>query len=128
MNLTHRVFDARLVRFLVVGMLNTAFGYCVYALMLSVGLGYVGASAVATVIGVLFNFKTTGVFVFASRDNRLVFHFVAVYVVVYCVNLTGLWLLGRGGVDPYTAGLITLLPAAMLAYWLNKLLVFRVSP
>jgi putative flippase GtrA len=127
MSFTRRVFDARFLRFAVVGMLNTAFGYGVYALMLRIGLGYAAASAVATVVGVLFNFKTTGVLVFDSQDNRLILQFIAVYVIVYCVNLTGLWLLNRAGVDSYTAGLVTLLPSALLAYLLNKVFVFRVS-
>jgi putative flippase GtrA len=127
MSFTRRVFDAQFLRFAVVGMLNTAFGYGVYALMLRVGLGYAAASAVATMVGVLFNFKTTGVLVFDSQDNRLILQFIAVYVIVYCVNLTGLWLLNRAGVDSYTAGLVTLLPAATLAYVLNKVFVFRVA-
>jgi putative flippase GtrA len=126
MSLTHRVLDARFLRFAAVGIVNTAFGYLVYALMLSIGLGYATASAVATVIGVLFNFKTTGVFVFRSHENRLILRFFGVYVVVYCANLTGLWLLDQSGVDPYTAGLITLLPAAVIAFLLNKNLVFKV--
>jgi putative flippase GtrA len=127
MSLARRMWDARLLRFAAVGVLNTVFGYGVYALMLSVELGYAAASAVATVVGVLFNFKTTGVLVFDSQDNRLILQFIAVYVIVYCVNLTGLWLLNRAGVDSYTAGLVTLLPAATLAYVLNKVFVFRVA-
>jgi len=127
MSLARRIFDAHLLRFAAVGVLNTAFGYGVYALMLSIGLSYAAASAVGTVVGVLFNFKTTGALVFGSRDNGLIFRFVAVYVVVYGVNLLGLWLLDQGGVDAYTAGLLTLLPAAILAYVLNKVFVFRVA-
>jgi putative flippase GtrA len=127
MSLPRRVLDARLVRFAAVGVINTAFGYLVYALLLSIGFGYALASGLATVIGVLFNFKTTGGFVFGSRDNRLIFRFVVVYVVIYCANVMGLWLLDQRGVDPYTAGLITLLPAAVIAYLLNKVFVFKVS-
>ena len=127
MSLVHRIFDAQLLRFLAVGVVNTAFGYGVYALMLSIGLHYAVAAAVGTVIGVLFNFKTTGVLVFGSRDNGLIIRFIAAYVVVYGANVLGLWLLERGGADAYTSGLMTLLPAAILAFVLNKAFVFKVA-
>ena len=113
-------------RFVAVGIINAAFGYGVYVFMLGIGLGYATASALATVIGVLFNFKTIGALVFGSRDSRLMFRFFAVYAAVYGVNLLGLRLLVQGGVGADTAGLVTLCPAAVLAYVLNKAFVFRV--
>lgn len=125
MRLAAYMLDPRLLRFAVVGVLNTAFGYLIYAVMLWVGLNYAAAAAVGTVLGVLFNFKTTGRLVFGSNDNRLLFRFIGVYVFVYLANVLGLTLLTWLGLSAYTAGLLTLLPAAGLAFLLNKRYVFR---
>ena len=116
-----------LLRFAVVGLLNTGFGYLIYAAMLWIGLNYAAAAAVGTILGVLFNFKTTGRFVFGSNDNRLIFRFVGVYALVYVANVICLQLLTGMGFSAYIAGLITLLPAAILGYFLNKAWVFKVS-
>jgi putative flippase GtrA len=112
------------VRFLLVGVLNTLFGYACFTVFLWLGLHYTLAMAMATVLGVLFNFKSTGALVFGSRDNRLLLRFVASYVVVYLVNIAGISLLGRAGVGPQPAGAVMLLPAAVLAFALNKKFVF----
>lgn len=113
------------VRFLLVGALNTLFGYGCFALFLHFGLHYSVALALATVLGVLFNFKSTGALVFNSRDNRLILRFIASYVVVYCVNLAGIKVFVQGGLTPQLAGALMLLPMAVLAFLLNKKYVFN---
>lgn len=121
------MLDAKLIRFAAVGLLNSGFGYLLYAGLLAVGFDYGAALTIGTVIGVVFNFKTTGSLVFGSRDNSLIFRFVGVYLMVYCCSYFGLWILDRAGLDPYTAGLITLVPSAGLAFVLNKLFVFHTA-
>lgn len=128
MKLAAETFDSRLLRFVAVGALNTAVGYLIYAGLLFVGFNYAMAAGFGTVLAVLFNFKSTGRLVFGSRDNRLLVKFFGVYAVVYVVNVFGLWLITSSGVSPYTAGLITLAPAAALSFVLNKTLVFRSPP
>lgn len=119
-----RLLRHRMVKFLAVGVLNTAFGYGVFALLLWLGLHYSAAALFATVLGVLFNFKTTGVLVFGSRDNRKIGRFVAVYGVVYGANVAGLWLLTQAGLNAYVGGLVLILPLALLAYFLQSKYVF----
>jgi putative flippase GtrA len=78
----------------------------------------------ATVAGVLFNFKSTGLLVFKSENNRLITRFVAVYIVVYAVNVALLkmaYLLGEG---PYFAGAVLIGPMALLAFVLHWKFVF----
>lgn len=114
----------QLIRFLAVGMLNTIFGYSCYALLLYLGLHYAVALLLATVAGVLFNFKSTGVLVFRSQNNRLIFRFVAVYALVYGVNVGLLKLLYVLGVGPYYGGAALIVPMALLAFSLNRKFVF----
>lgn len=120
-----RIADNQFVRFLLVGVLNTAFGYGCFALLLLLGLHYSFALAISTALGVLFNFKSTGALVFGSRDNRLILRFVGTYVVVYFCNLLGIRLLVQAGLTPAVAGALLVLPAAVLAFALNKRFVFH---
>ncbi|NCQ92050.1 MAG: hypothetical protein GPI94_15420 [Microcystis aeruginosa LG13-03] len=54
----------RFVRFLLVGVLNTIFGYSLFAVLILIGLNYKYAVLIGTIQGVLFNFQTTGRLVF----------------------------------------------------------------
>jgi putative flippase GtrA len=114
--------------FLAVGVLNTAFGYGCYALLVWTGLHYGLAALMSTVLGVLFNFRTTGPLVFRSRDNRLLGRFVGVYVFTYAANLVGLWALQKAGLDAYWSGAALLLPMALLSFALQRRFVFVAAP
>jgi putative flippase GtrA len=117
--------DALFLRFLAVGAINAAFGYGVFAALLYVGSHYAMASFISTVVGVLFNFKTTGRLVFGSHDNRLIFRFVGTYVIIYLANVAGLKLFSLFGIHPYLGGALLVLPLAVLAFTLNKRFVFH---
>lgn len=117
--------SARFLRFLLVGGLNTAFGYSMFILCLWLGMHYAVAAAVATVLGVLFNFKSTGGLVFKSNDHRRLPWFIGVYVIVYIVNVFGLGILLRFGIPSWMGGLLLILPCAILSYLLNSRFVFR---
>ncbi|QHI97916.1 GtrA family protein [Xylophilus rhododendri] len=112
------------VRFLFVGVLNSAFGYGCFAALLFLGLHYALAQLLATVCGVLFNFMTTGRLVFGSASPRLLGRFVLVYGVVYGCNVAGLAMLLHFGIGAYAAGALMLVPMAVLSYLLSKFFVF----
>jgi putative flippase GtrA len=114
----------RFVKFLLVGGVNTAFGYGVFIVSLWLGMHYAVAAAVATVLGVLFNFKSTGKIVFQNQGNRQLPRFVSVYGLVYVVNVLGLAVLLRLGIPEWLGGLILILPCAILSYVLNSRYVF----
>lgn len=121
-----RIPDAAvIVRFLAVGVLNTAFGYGFYALLLALGLHYAAAAFVATVAGVLFNFQSSKKLVFQSREHNRFAQFIFSYCLIYLVNLIALTWLVQGGLSAYTAGLATLLPGAAMSYLLQKHWVFK---
>lgn len=116
--------EARFVRFLLVGGLNTAFGYGVFVACLWLGMHYALAGAISTVLGVLFNFKSTGSLVFRSKNNRRLPRFVAVYAVVYLVNVLAVGAMLHVGIPEWLGGLILILPSAILSYVLNRHFVF----
>ncbi|WP_298063120.1 GtrA family protein [uncultured Campylobacter sp.] len=114
------------VKFLFVGIMNTTFGYGLFALFIYLGLYYPLAVLLSTILGVLFNFKTIGGLVFGSNDNKLIFKFILVYVIIYFLNIFFLWLFKRLGFENmYLNGFVLLIPLAAVSFLLNKFFVFR---
>jgi len=121
----------KFARFLLVGAINTLFGYFLYGSLILIGINYKLAALLATIIGVLFNFQTTGRLVFGSKNNKLIFRFVLVYVVTFLLNVELLRIVDAIdiGIEQKTkmliAGAILLLPMAVISFVLMKLFVFR---
>lgn len=116
--------DRRFLSFLMVGALNTAFGYGCFSLLVFTGIHRSLALFLTTVLGIMFNFKTTGRLVFRSDDNSRIIRFIAVYGVVYLINLAVLEVLVRIGISVYLAGALLLLPSAAITFLLQRSFVF----
>ncbi|MGJ7571735.1 GtrA family protein [Variovorax sp. RB2P76] len=117
----------QLLRFLLVGALNTAVGYCLFALFTWMGLPYPAAIALATLLGIAFNFQSTGRLVFGGAPPSRLLRFVAVYVVIYGLNVGGVAMLLRTGANIYLANGLVILPLALVAFVLQRRFVFTAS-
>lgn len=115
----------RVVRFLTVGAVNTAFSYGVYVLLLSAGLNYAIASFAALSAGILFSFKTQGVFVFDNADNRLLGRFVFCWLLIYGANVFFIERMLMLGLDAYLSGALAMPAIATLSYVVQRFFVFR---
>jgi putative flippase GtrA len=115
----------QLIRFLMVGGLNTVFGYTLFAILTYVGVVYPIAIALATIGGVLFNFHSIGKLVFNGAPRSRFWRFVAVYCIVYGVNLGGVHLLLKATHNVYIANAVLLVPLSLLAFFLNRRFVFK---
>jgi putative flippase GtrA len=113
------------IRYLLVGGLNTAFSYGVYAVGIYLGTGYALASAASMIAGVLFNYRTTGGLVFRRSAGASLPRFVGCYLAVYVFSVILLAQMDAFGIDPYLSGILVAIPAAVLSYLLLKFLVFR---
>jgi len=113
------------MKFILIGGLNTLFGYSCYALFIYIGMRYPLALLLSTCIGVLFNFKTIGRFVFARTNNNYFLKFVTVYGGIYFFNMILIKFLESFTNNFYLAGLVAMVPAAIIAFILNKFIVFR---
>jgi len=122
------LWQRRFVRFLVVGGVNTVFAYVTFALLIWAYLPYPLAALLATIASILFNFKSYGVVVFGSHDRRLIFRFVGVYVVCYVIGLLPLAWARRHGVPVVVAAAVGAVPMALLAFTLQRYLVFGRAP
>lgn len=126
--MVQRLLSLRIVRFGLVGVLNTAFSYGVYAGLLYAGLGYVWANLLALVIGILFSFRTQGALVFNNRDHRLIGRFALCWGLIWLVNVGLIAALVRAGFDAYWAGALALPPVTLLSFFMQKVLVFAPAP
>ncbi len=116
--------NTMLIRYLLVGILNTAFGYAVFALLVFLGLHYTLALFFASVAGIVFNFRTFGRFVFSQSDWRLIWRFFAVYGLLYVINVGCVFILLKYLHNVYAANAITLLFIASLGFLLNRRFVY----
>ena len=114
-----------LLRFFVIGGVNTIFGYSVYAILLIVNIHYSLSLFIALVLGIFFNFFTTGRFVFNNTNKRLIVKFFTVYGVTYLINLGFLRIFEYFNFNMLIAQMILTLPTAFLSYYLNKRFVFK---
>jgi len=121
------ILKIKLIRFFIVSGINTVFGYGLFVLLIYLGLNYIFASLFATIIGILFNFKTIGLIVFRTHNNALIFRFFGVYGVTYLFNVTGLTLFKWAGVGSYAGGAILVVPIGLLGFLMNKTFVFKVK-
>jgi putative flippase GtrA len=123
--LAAKVKASRAIRFLLVGVLNTAFSYLIYAVLLFVGLGYQLANFLALLVGIVFSFKTQGALVFNNTARGLFFRFVICWLFIYLCNIGFIRQMLIFGLDAYAAGALSITPIAVLSYLLQKYLVFN---
>ncbi|MBT5399275.1 GtrA family protein [bacterium] len=113
------------IKFIFIGILNTIVGYSLYVLFIYLGFDYKIAAFLAMVLGVLFNFQTIGRLVFDKYNNRLLFKFISVYVVIYFVGVVIIKIGKSYGLDDYLAGFIAVFPSAIISFLLNKFYVYK---
>lgn len=124
------LFSKQFIRFVFVAGLNTAFGWCVFALLrFLLGLTplkdpYVLAAFLGTIISVIFNFKTYGNIVFKNGDNRLIFKFLIVCAITYFINIFGIKVLENVGIDNYIASAVMCVPVGLLNFLFNKVFTY----
>ena len=115
----------QLLRFLVVGTMNTGFSFGVYSFLIYLGFDFRLANLVALILGILFSFKTQGSLVFFNRDNRLLGKFVLGWSVIYFFNTGLIWNLVDHGLNFYLAGALTVPFSTGLSYLLQKRFIFQ---
>lgn len=112
------------LRFLIAGVVNTLFGFAVYSAAIGIGAATWFALLIGTVAGTLFNFFTTGGYVFRELSLARFPRFLVCYSLVYGINLGLLETLSIWVSNKTLAQFILLLPMAVLSYFLMARFVF----
>lgn len=107
---------ARFVRFLGVGVLNTGFGYLMFALLVFAGLGPQPALALAFAVGILWNYLTHARLVFGTAGSQRLLPYAAAYGVIYLINAGALHYALSLGFAPLVAQFVLVLPMAALSF------------
>ena len=118
-------WEYKFFRFIIVGIINTAFGYALFALLIYLKFHYSIAVLISTILGVLFNFKTIGEIVFNNKSNRLILRFCMVYFITYWLNVFIIFIFKKViSENLYLVGFLALIPVALITFFLNKYFVF----
>jgi putative flippase GtrA len=111
-------------RFLLVGVMNTLFGYVAFCLIFLVTGKAILSAALSTILGVLFNFCSIGGLVFGSSDRRLIGRFTSVYALLFILNAIALNVATSRGLSVLVVQAALLAPLAGLSFVLNRHFVF----
>lgn len=113
----------RLWRYYQAGIVNTVFGYGLYAIFVSMGFNMYLAQITAHMAGVVFNYFTYSKHAFQGYYGSKM-KFVLSYTGNYLLGLTALALISVSVRSPYLAGLIAVLFVSIVNYFILKHLVF----
>jgi putative flippase GtrA len=119
---------ARFLRFLLAGVANTAFGFAAYSALIVAGAPVWMAVLLANVLGIVFNFVSTGAFAFRDTSLRRLPKFVLCYAAVYALNVGLVHIaIAQFAMGKISAQAVITLPMAVLTYVLLKTFVFRTT-
>lgn len=112
------------MRFLVAGGVNTLFGFAVYSVCIVAGIAIWLALLAGMLSGTVFNFFTTGGYVFRELSLTRFPRFVFCYLLIYGINfmlieLISIWLSSK-----ILSQAIITFPLALLSYFLMARFVF----
>lgn len=116
----------QLWRYYQAGLVNMAFGFSLYAILVSAGLNIYVAQIISHLIGMAFNYFTYSRHVFRDADPSKL-RFIISYGVNYIASAgmlaaTTLWI-----ESPYIAGIIVVITISLINYFALKHIVFSVD-
>lgn len=113
-----------LLRYVVVGGVNTLLAFGVFVLFLKVGCHFSVATLAGGICGMVMGFKLHGTLVFGHSGRGRFLWFLAIFVSMYGLSL-GIQTLARGSVNGYLAGAVASCVTVPVSYLLNRTFVFQ---
>lgn len=111
-------------RFLCIGVINTIFGYCAYAVLVILGIDYRVALTISTTLAVLFNYYTNGRFVFRNSGKKVLLKFILSNVIMYIFNQAFLIALVNFEMGKLVAQAVIIPVVIVITFIINKKWVF----
>ena len=108
----------QIVRFILIGLVNTAFGFGAYTVLVLLGVSPQPALAVAFVMVVIWNYWTHGRFVFQSNGIRKLPFYALCYLGVYGFNSLSLEFALSHDIGPIISQAMITPFAATMSYFL----------
>lgn len=107
------------IRFLFVGILNTIFGYGLYALFCFWKIDPTIAITFSTVLGTIHSYFWNKYYTFKVMKKSLkeLIRFISVYTVAYVINLGVVYYFSRlTSVDKYLVGMVSIFVSTIISY------------
>jgi len=120
-----KLINNQFIKFCIVGVINTLFSYTMFALFITLRINYSISLLLATVCGILFNYRSTGKYVFNHRGNSLLFKFFILYLALYIINLINLKILNYFIQNFYISGVISVIFSAIISFFCNRKFIFN---
>jgi putative flippase GtrA len=117
----------RLVRFGMVGSVNTLVSYLVFAGLLRVGWHYAAATLVGSICGMVLGFRLHGRFVFRNPGRGRFLRFALFFVGLYGLSI-GIQALARMAMNGYLAGALAASITIPTSFLLNRNFVYHRDP
>lgn len=114
----------RIIRFAMVGCVNSVAAYAMFAVLLRLGLHYSLATFAGSLVGMAIGFKLHGAFVFDHPGRGRFIYFTLIFSLVMGLSL-GIQAVARVAVDGYTAGAIAASITIPISFILNRTFVFQ---
>jgi len=111
--------------FLIVGGINTIFGYSIFALLIFLKLHYVIAVVISTILGVIFNFFTMRSFVFTADKSNTFIRFIILNIFLCITNIGIIKIMYFFCNNLYFNGAISIALLSIFSFMINKYYVFR---
>lgn len=128
MSLFDRLFGARswqFLRFYQAAIINTVFGFTLYALLVHLGLNRYVAQITSHLMGMCFNYVTYSRHVFRNKGSKV--RFALSYLLSGVLNFILLYLISFIISSPYYAGLAATFGVSLVMYAVLKFGVFERS-
>lgn len=116
------------LKFLFVGVLNTAVGLGTYCLFVYLGIPYMLSLVFSNVIGTLHSYLWNKFFTFKSKSKSFAefFRFICVYLVSFALNAVILYLLvQQAHFSKYWGGAVTTFVCMLISFFGHKFFSFK---
>lgn len=114
----------QILRFALVGLVNTGFGYAAFAVLILMGAGLLAALILAAFAGMAFNFQTSRRLVFYDGGPGRIVRFTVLYAVVLGLNWAALQVAAQLGLPSLKAQALLAVPVAAISFLGQRFLVF----
>jgi putative flippase GtrA len=125
LQLLARIKQHRFLKFLVVGGINTLFGFITYSALAFSDLSTFIVLLISTFVGISFNIFTTGGLVFRDLSFHRIPRFIIIAIVIFLSNLELIKCLSPLYVGRIEAMAIIIVPMTILNYFLLVWFVYK---
>lgn len=119
-----KVHSSEIMRYGLVGLINTIFYFGVYALSVFLGFRYQIASLFSITLAIVFSFVTQSTIVFKVVSVASFARYISLWCALYLLNIWLIAQIQKIFLNLYLAGALATLPIALIGYLFMKHFVF----